>query len=184
MISAINIGKFYIRPYSKVGRKTCFVQDKSGKMVEVNIKSPAFPSSYYWYLEKDGEILGDIRCSRSSSTIRGDNYPDYYIGKESLFINSINSNGRYKGVGRELIKTAVQASQKHGMDGRVCLTVTTTKPDKGNPIPFYYKMGFESSRKEFQRKIEKAMQKGEPIPKECESTTMFLPEDTIRRYLN
>ncbi len=182
MISAINAGRPYISPYFK-GCKTCFVEDRSGKVYKANIKSPPM-LRYYYYLEKDGEILGDMRCSQSSSKIRGDNYPEYYGGKACLFINSINSNRQYRGVGRELIKTAVRESQKQGMEGRVCLTATTTKPEIGSPIPFYYKMGFESSRKEFQRKIEEAMQKGEPIPKECESATMFLPQDKIKKSLN
>ncbi len=181
MIAGINI----IRPYVKThfeGHKKCFVKDLDGRTCETNIKSPCM-SKYYWYLERNGEILGDIQCSKCSSEITGDNYPEYYKGREYLFINRLNSNKQYKGIGTELVKIAIKESQRRGMGGRVCLNATTTNANLGSPVPFYYKMGFESSRKDIQRKIEDSMASRENIPKEYESTTMFLPEDKILKNL-
>lgn len=110
MIAPINIVRPYIRTHFE-GYKKCPVKDSSGRIFEANIKSP-YMSKYYWYLERNGEILGDMQCSRCSSKITGDNYPEYYKGKEYLFINHLNSNRQYRGIGTELIKVAVRESQK------------------------------------------------------------------------
>lgn len=133
------------------------------------------------YLMRGQEALGGAIYSVSQAPIRGSNYPDYYKNKKYLFINSIYSHKKYKGVGTELIKKLVLESKKQGCEGRICLNTTTTKPEKGSPIPFYYKLGFEASNKQKHEEIKKALEAGKKIPPECESVTLFFPENAIKR---
>lgn len=136
------------------------------------------------YIKLNDEILGSMRYSYSSAPIKGDNYPTEYKGQKYLFINSISSNRQYKQAGTQLIKEAVRESFKQGCGGKVCLTTTTTKFEFGSPLPFYFKLGFESVDKNKQKRIEEAISSGKKIPEECECTTMFLPATKIAEILN
>ena len=133
------------------------------------------------YLMRGKDPLGGAIYSISNAHIKGNNYPDYYKNKKYLFINQIYSHKKYKGIGTELIKKLVQESKKQGCEGRICLNTTTTKPEKGSPIPFYYKLGFEASNKQKHEEIKKALESGKKIPASCESVTLFLPENAIKR---
>ena len=134
-------------------------------------------------LSSGSESLGFCDFSECNAPIIGDNYPIYYKNKKYLYINSLSSSKKIKGIGTELIKEIVRESYKRGMGGRVCLTASTTKSELNSPVPFYYKLGFQSTRKNIQAKIENAMKLGLPLPKECESTTMFLPQNRIDEIL-
>lgn len=136
------------------------------------------------YIKRPEESLGVMQYSYSSAFIKGDNYPQEYKDKKYLFINLIYSNKQYKQVGTQLIKEAVNESYKKGCEGRVCLNATTITPELGSPVPFYFKLGFESVDKNKQNRIEEAMCSGKKIPKDCESTTMFLPATKIAEILN
>lgn len=136
------------------------------------------------YIKLNKKTLGAMHYSFSSAYIRGDNYPQEYKGEKYLFINSIYSNKQYRQTGTQLIKEAVRESYKQGCEGRVCLTATTTNPEFGSPVPFYFKFGFESADKNKQKRIEEALISGKKIPKDCESTTMFLPTNRIYEILN
>lgn len=133
------------------------------------------------YLTQDRDYLGGLTYSISDAYIKGDNYPNYYKDRKYLFINSIYSHQQFKGIGTELIKQAVQESKKRGLEGRVCLNTSTTKAEKGSPIPFYYKLGFECTNKEKDKLIKAAIKDKKKIPPSCESVTLFLPDEAIKR---
>ncbi len=48
------------------------------------------------------------------------------------------------GLGTEAIKEAVKLSHNIGQNGRLAIAAFQIDAAKGNPIPFYYKMGFKS----------------------------------------
>ena len=155
------------------------MKDKNGNEVKAvlihNKKSKSM------YLMRGQDVLGGALYSITNAPIKGNNYPDYYKNQKYLFINQIYSHKKYKGIGTELIKKLVQESKKRGCEGRICLNTTTTKPEKGSPIPFYYKLGFEASNKQKHKEIKKALEAGNKIPASCESVTLFLPENAIKR---
>ena len=161
--------------------KATFVplKDKNGNEVKAVLIHNKQSKSMY--LMRGQDALGGAIYSVSQAPIRGSNYPDYYKNKKYLFINSIYSHKKYKGVGTELIKKLVLESKKQGCEGRICLNTTTTKPEKGSPIPFYYKLGFEASNKQKHEEIKKALEEGKKIPASCESVTLFLPKDAIKK---
>lgn len=129
------------------------------------------------------KTIGCCDFSECCARVAGDNYPEYYKNMKYLFINSLSSTKKYKGIGTELVKEIVRESYKRNMGGRVCLTASSTKAELHSPVPFYYKLGFKSVKKDIDEKIEKSMKSGLPLPKECESTTMFLPQNKIKEIL-
>ena len=148
------------------------LKDSRGREVTALLVKPHKDN---WHIECNGKYAGYIRVSESKAPIKGDNLPDYYKGKPYLFINSLASSKEFSKVGSELVKEAIKESKKRGFEGRVCLNTTTTKPECGSPVPFYYKLGFQASIKEKQQLIKNAILQKKSIPSNCESVTMFLP---------
>ena len=164
--------------------KTYFVilEDAKGNKIPATIINNRRNKSMF--LKRGKEDLGGLTFSISDAQIKGENYPEYYKNKKYLFINSIYSHQQYKGIGTALVKKTVEESKKRGYEGRVCLNTSTTKPEKGSPIPFYYKLGFECTNKEKDREIKKALKEGKKIPPSCEAVTLFLPQKAIDKLLN
>ncbi|MDD3236861.1 MAG: GNAT family N-acetyltransferase [Candidatus Gastranaerophilales bacterium] len=158
--------------------KNIILMTKDGESVNALISKPKRDD---WYVLSGGDCVGSVVLSRANATVRGNNYPEYYKDKPYLFINSINSSKEYKGVGTQLVRECVRESRRRGFDGRLCLNTTTTKPDFGSPVPFYYKMGFQAADKDKQSMIEAAINNGAPIPASCTAVTMFLPKDVIEK---
>lgn len=132
----------------------------------------------------NGLSLGNCNFSECSAKINGENYPDFYKGKPYLFINSIASTKKFKGIGTELVKAVVRESKKRGFEGRVCLNASVVEPEFGSPIPFYSKLGFQASDINKQLIIDYAMRNDLSLPDNCQSATMFLPKESIDRLLN
>ncbi len=110
--------------------------------------------------------------------------PEEYKNQKTIFINSpLLSNKKYKGIGIELVRAAVEESLKSGCQGRVCLNASTINSKIGSPIPFYYKLGFKCTNSKTQAIIENSMKNNMPIPSKYESATMFLPKDAIVKLL-
>ena len=177
-----NLTNPYIRHYHLIHR-ACFVtlEDSKGNKIPATIINHKKNKSIY--IKRGKEDLGGLTYSISDAYIKGENYPEYYKNKKYLFINSIYSNQKYKGIGSELVKQAVKESQKRGYEGRTCLNTSTTKPEKGSPIPFYYKLGFECTNKEKDKLIKEAIKHGKKIPPSCEAVTLFLPQKAINNLL-
>ena len=98
---------------------------------------------------------------------------DYALDKPSNIIPQIHhirsiQGDKYKGIGTALIKTAIQESWNNGGFGNLWL-VTETGYAKGyskyrsneNPIPFYYKTGFESPDDTTDKLIKNCLEKQE-----------------------
>ena len=164
-------------------RKACFITLKNEQGHDVNATLINNRRNKSMYLKRGYEDLGGLTYSISDAYIKGDSYPDYYKNKKYLFINSIYSNQQYKGIGSELIKQAAKESQKRGYEGRICLNSSTTKPEKGSPIPFYYKLGFRCTSKKKDEIIRNSIKNKENIPASCESVTLFLPKEAINKLL-
>ena len=131
-----------------------------------------------------GLSLGNCNFSECSAKINGDNYPDFYKGKPYLFINSLASSKKFKGIGTELVKSVVRESKRRGYEGRVCLNASVVEPEFGSPIPFYSKLGFQSSDLNKQIIIDYVMKNDLSLPDNCQSATMFLPKEAIDKLLN
>lgn len=74
---------------------------------------------------------------------------------------------KYYGIGTELIKAAVEESEKKGKNGALWLTAekgyasTYSKyRSNENPIPFYYKLGFRALDENLDNEIKKILQTG------------------------
>lgn len=167
--------KIFIKDSHLISLKT-----KDGIEIKAKLEKPA---RFYWYLTHKHKCLGMVWLSRCSAHMKGDSVPEYYNDKEYLFINSLNSNEKCCGIGTQIVKAVVEESQKLGFEGRVCLNTTTTKPDIGSPVPFYHKLGFKSTNSEIESLIENCIATKQPLPKNCESTTMFLPKEVIAELL-
>lgn len=157
------------------------LKDRDGKVVKGLLVKP---KSNSWYIKCNGGYAGSVLFSVAKAYIKGENYPESYKNRPYLFINALDSNQKYKGVGTELVKEVVRKSNEMGFDGHVCLNTTTVNPKLGSPVPFYYKLGFESSELHKQIAIEKAMKNNQKIPAFCESSTMFLNEESILKILS
>lgn len=145
-----------------------------GKQVDAQVVKA---SAKHIHIKCNGECVGLVNISYSTAPFEGANYPEYYKGKPYIHLHDLSSLKNYKGIGTQLIKAAVQESVRIGMEGRVCLTASSTNAKFGSPVPFYYKLGFESTYARKQKLIADAMKNGLPLPKDCESTTMFLPRE-------
>ena len=143
-----------------------------GKQVIADVIKPKKGS---WYLECQGETVGTVLFSKDYAPIKGTNYPANYKNKPYLYINSLDSHKTYKGIGTALINAIIEESKRLGLEGRVCLNASTTNAKLGSPVPFYYKLGFECSDGEKQKLLDYCMKNQLPLPRECESATMFLP---------
>ncbi len=150
----------------------------NGERIPAYINKPKKGS---WNLQCRGETVGTVLFSRAYSPIKGDNYPEYYKNKAYLYINSLDSHKTYKGIGTALVKSIVEESKRLGLEGRVCLNASVTKAEIGTPIPFYYKLGFECADSKQQKIVEECMREKKPLPKNCESATMFLPTESIKK---
>lgn len=112
--------------------------------------------------------------------------PDYIKdGKlNALVVGVLKSTGG--GMGTEAIKEAVKLSHHIGQDGRLALAAFQIDAKKGNPIPFYYKIGFKSVIPKEQLEIEKGMadfyKRGEYTGPEA--SVMFLPKERINDILS
>lgn len=157
-----------------------FLKDFSGRNIPARVVKD---TSSTWHMDCNGSCVGDIWVSKTSATISGDAVTDFYKNNTSLFVNHLNSRKTYKGVGTELLKAAVKESDRLGYKGRVYLNASTTNPQIGSPVPFYYKFGFRSSKKCYNEMIADSIENCKKLPKECEATTMFLPEDKIKEIL-
>lgn len=161
-------------------RKIVTLKTNEGITVQAELVKP---KKYSWYLSRNGECLGTIVFSKCNDPIIGENYPDDYKNKEYLFINSLKSRQQYKGIGTELIKAVVVESIRLGLEGRVCLNASTTNPRIGTPVPFYQKLGFESSNSQTEAIIEECEKTGQKLPSNCEATTMFLPKENVLKLI-
>lgn len=171
--------KFFKKIFNK---KNQFIPLKTldGNQIQAELEKPM---RFNWYLTHEHKCLGTIWLSRCSATMKGDSLPDCYQDKEYLFINSLDSSKEYKGIGTQLVKAVVEESQRLGLEGRVCLNTTTTKPRLGSPVPFYHKLGFKSVNSEVEKTIEDCIAKNQPLPNNCTATTMYLPKEKIIELL-
>ncbi|MDD3420265.1 MAG: hypothetical protein PHE78_06660 [Candidatus Gastranaerophilales bacterium] len=156
------------------------LKDFSGKNIPARVVKDTSSS---WHMDCNGSCVGDIWVSRTSAPISGDAVTDSYKNNTSLFVNHLSSHRIYKGVGTELLKAAVKESDRLGYKGRDYLNASTTNPQAGSPVPFYYKFGFRSAKKCYNEMIADSIKNCKKIPEECEATTMFLPEDRIKEIL-
>ena len=112
--------------------------------------------------------------------------PDYIKDGEmsALTIGTLESTGG--GLGTKAIKEAVKLSKRIGQGGRLTLAAFQINSQKGNPIPFYNKLGFKSMDPKEQLEIERGMKdfynKGEYTgPKVA---LMYLPMDKVNEILS
>ena len=135
---------------------------------------------------KNEAILKNCRIEQSEITPECCLPSDYIKdGKlNAMTIGVLKSTG--SGLGTEAIKEAVKLSYHIGQDGRLVIAAFPIDAAKGNPIPFYYKMGFKSVLPKEQIEIEKGMldfyKKGKYTGPE--TSVMFLPMDRINDILS
>ena len=166
--------------YHLIHREKANLKDFNNNLISaVIVKTGKSSKSIY----HNGISLGNCNFSECNAKISGENYPEFYKGKPYLFINSIASSKKYKGIGTELVKSVVRESKRRGFEGRVCLNASVVEPELGSPIPFYSKLGFEASDINKQIIIDYTLRNNLELPKNCESATMFLPKKAIDKLL-
>lgn len=112
----------------------------------------------------------------------GDDY--IYNSMELTTLETINKgNGLspYKGIGTELIKSAIKESKKRGFNGRIHLMAYDAKP----PTPFYYKCGLRFVDENKNKLMENFLKtKGAQLDEKIQQGLMYLPDENIEKLLS
>lgn len=138
----------------------------------------------YSLFSKEGKKLGEMEVGIDSIEQLWCESDFYKKSKKpSLAINRLYSKS--PGMGSFFIKEAVKKSNQMGYRGRVITYALDIEPERGTPVPFYYKKGFCAFKPEIQKKIELGMENlknyGEYTgPK---TALMYLPQEKIAQYL-
>jgi len=110
---------------------------------------------------------------------------DFYRNakKGSLSISSLLSNT--PGAGSFFVEEAVKKSNKMGLNGRVIVYALDIEPERGTPVPFYYKKGFRAFKVDAQKKIEAGMKDFNSYGEYTgpRAALMYLPKEKIAQYL-
>ena len=125
---------------------------------------------------KDGKVIGSIEYAvNTTAALKG--YPDYYLnGSEtlpSIFIRWLKANH----CGTELMQVACRDAKKL-TNGRMFLSAQCID-GKTSPDAFYYKLGFRKLNSRENVLINEYIQRGEKIPPDTFSDSMYLPIENL-----
>ncbi len=172
---------------SKSTKKSPQIIDRlSGKTIPTEVNTISKDNKIYFNLKtKDGETLGYATLEYPQRGCfkfpMGDDYIYNSMELTTLeTINKGNSLSPYKGIGTELIKSAVKESKKQGFKGRIHLMAYDAKP----PTPFYYKCGLrfvDESKNGLMENFIKT--KGAKLDPKIQQGLMYLPDDNIEKLL-
>lgn len=172
---------------SKSIKKSPQIIDRlTGKTIPTEINTINKNNKIYFNLKtQNGETLGYATLEYPQ---RG--YFKFPMGDDYIYnsmelttletINKGNSLSPYKGIGTELIKSAVKESKKQGFKGRIHLMAYNEKP----PTPFYYKCGLRFVDETKNGIMETFLNtKGAKLDPKIQQGLMYLPDENIEQLL-
>lgn len=132
-------------------KDVALIDKNNGKLVGAKVYRDTRSITEYYSLKKNGEELGYMKLKNpkvSNFTNYAFSYPDDL--PEVKEIRTIEGE-EYEGIGTQLIKCAIERSCELGFDGELVLTAEkgyalnlSPYHSDDNPIPFYYKLGFQA----------------------------------------
>lgn len=173
----------------KVG-KVEITERETGKQVQADVKKDIIGPYVKFTVNAGRKELGFLTMNCDSLypvaqhviTLPTDNIP------QVTNLRTIEGD-KYSGVGTALIKTAIQESYNNKSYGNLWLnaergyerTLSSYRSNE-NPIPFYYKMGFQSPEEEIDCKIKQCLKEGKTqnLP---EITTLLLTSESRDKWL-
>lgn len=168
----------------KVTGKTTVIDRKTGEPKTAIIKREDYGDYVEFNLSVGKNLAGFLHMD-CDSLVPEDGFlvtESYNHQPEIKHLRSILGE-KYAGIGTELIKVAVQESFNRGKGGNLWLQTETgfgnlysdyRKND--NPIPFYYKLGFESPIESENYYIKRCINKGVPRSLPNNTLLMLTPE--------
>ena len=137
---------------------------KSDKKVPVYISRDEHDDlvSFGIYVKNEGELGGIIiQTPEQAESVCFDS-SDFFrkFAKKSMYVDYLYSDNdghelsKYKGIGTELIKSAVRESIRNGYKGRLILSAAN---GYASPVPFYYKCGFRFEDEDANKSMEDSL---------------------------
>lgn len=182
--SQMRAEKIFFSSNKKTGSvtKVNLTDCKTGNRVSADLIEKPFNGLYAENeIRVNGKKAGFAKISVSPKSA---DVPFLYKQNGFLYINLMEnlSKGKYKGVGKELLKSVVKRSDDFGFDGRVALTAA------GNSHTFHYKFGFEPymdgrEGKKIRDILKREVQSKNPHCEFLGHIDMYLPKDRINEIL-
>lgn len=166
---------------------------KSDKKVPAYISRDEYDDcvSFGIYVNNEEEGLGGIIiqspeqsrnvCFDSSDFLRE-------FAKKSMYVDYLYSDNdghelsKYKGIGTELIKSAVRESIRNGYNGRLILSAAN---GYASPVPFYYKCGFRFEDEGANESMEEFLRsKSKNLPSSLSHGIMYLSEEKAKELVS
>lgn len=145
--------------------------------------------SFGIYVKNEGELGGIIIQSPEQSRNVCFDSSDFLreFAKKSMYVDYLYSDNdgyglsRYKGIGTELIKSAVRESIRNGYKGRLILSATN---GYASPVPFYYKCGFRFEDEDANKSMEEFLRsKSKTLPSSLSHGIMYLSEEKSKELV-
>ena len=145
--------------------------------------------SFGIYVKNEGELGGIIIQSPEQSRNVCFDSSDFLreFAKKSMYVDYLYSDNdgyglsRYKGIGTELIKSAVRESIRNGYKGRLILSATN---GYASPVPFYYKCGFRFEDEDANKSMEEFLRsKSKNLPSSLSHGIMYLSEEKAKELV-
>lgn len=164
---------------------------KSDKKVPVYISRDEHDDlvSFGIYVKNEGELGGIIiQTPEQAESVCFDS-SDFFrkFAKKSMYVDYLYSDNdgyelsKYKGIGTELIKSAVRESIRNGYKGRLILSAAN---GYASPVPFYYKCGFRFEDEDANKSMEEFLRsKSKNLPSSLSHGIMYLSEEKAKELV-
>lgn len=145
--------------------------------------------SFGIYVKNEGELGGIIIQSPEQAESVCFDSSDFFrkFAKKSMYVDYLYSDNdghelsKYKGIGAELIKSAVRESIRNGYKGRLILSAANGYT---SPVPFYYKCGFRFEDEDANKSMEEFLRsKSKNLPSSLSHGIMYLSEEKAKELV-
>lgn len=145
--------------------------------------------SFGIYVKNEWELGGIIiQTPEQAESVCFDS-SDFFrkFAKKSMYVDYLYSDNdghelsKYKGIGTELIKSAVRESIRNGYKGRLILSAAN---GYASPVPFYYKCGFRFEDEDANKSMEEFLRsKSKNLPSSLSHGIMYLSEEKAKELV-
>lgn len=166
---------------------------KTDKKVPAYISKDEYDDcvSFGIYVNNEEDGLGGIiiQSPEQSRNVCFDS-SDFFrkFAKKSMYVDYLYSDNdghelsKYKGIGTELIKSAVRESIRNGYNGRLILSAAN---GYASPVPFYYKCGFRFEDEGANESVEEFLRsKSKNLPSSLSHGIMYLSEEKAKELVS
>lgn len=146
--------------------------------------------SFGIYVKNEGELGGIIiQTPEQAESVCFDS-SDFFrkFAKKPMYVDYLYSDNdghelsKYKGIGTELIKSAVRESIRNGYKGRLILSAAN---GYASPVPFYYKCGFRFEDEDANKSMEEFLRsKSKNLPSSLSHGIMYLSEEKAKELVS